>query len=40
METFLNIAGLFFMVSGMAAWFLILALIVAALLFKKGVGSV
>jgi hypothetical protein len=39
METFLNIAGLFFMVSGMAAWAIILALLLVVLL-KKGVVNV
>jgi hypothetical protein len=40
METFLNIAGLFFMVSGMVAWFIILALVMLTLLLKKGVIDV
>jgi hypothetical protein len=35
METFLNIAGLFFMVSGMVAW-AVFIVVIFLVVFKKG----
>lgn len=39
MDAFLNIAGLFFMLSGMVAWVIVLALLFVVL-FKKGAVNV